>query len=316
MSGKRFGLIGAAGYVAPRHMDAIQMNNCDLIAAMDPNDSVGMMDSYFPEALYFNNFERFERHINKLRIDGTKVDYLSICSPNYLHDTHCRFALNNEMDAICEKPLVLNPWNLDALQTAEEKSGLRIFNILQLRLHPVIRELKKQIDQADENTIHEVSLNYITSRGPWYHISWKGQNEKSGGISTNIGIHFFDMLIWLFGEVKENILVKRDLDHEAGILILEKARVNWFLSVNKSHLNLFDTAGKRTYRSLTMNDKEIEFSDGFENLHIESYRKILGGQGFSTQDVRPAIELVSNLRTQDPDEKLIQEHAVMNKLND
>lgn len=315
MSERRFGLIGAAGYVAPRHMEAIQMNNGDLIATMDPNDSVGMIDSYFPEALFFNNFERFERHINKIRNEGNKLNYLSICSPNYLHDTHCRFALNNEMDAICEKPLVLNPWNLDALQMAEEKSGFSIFNILQLRLHPVVQKLKKQIDQADTNTVHKVSLNYITSRGPWYQISWKGQNEKSGGISTNIGIHFFDMLIWLFGPVVENILIKRETDHEAGILILKKARVNWFLSVNKSHLELFNTAGKRTYRSLMMNGTEVEFSDGFENLHIESYSKILAGEGFTTLEVRPAIELVSNLRTQTPNSKIQYEHPVIIKMN-
>lgn len=314
MGGKRFGLIGAAGYVAPRHMEAIRKNKGNMLAAMDPNDSVGMIDNYFPEALFFNNFERFERHVNKIRNEGDKLDYLSICSPNYLHDTHCRFALNNEMDAICEKPLVLNPWNLDALQMAEEKSGFKIYNILQLRLHPVIQELKNQITQADENTLHEVSLNYITSRGPWYQISWKGQNEKSGGISTNIGIHFFDMLIWLFGPVQENILLKRDTDHEAGILILEKARVNWFLSVNKSHLKLFDTAGKRTYRSLTMDGKEIEFSDGFENLHNESYTKILDGDGFTTLDVRPAIELVSNLRIQKPGSNLRHDHPIIDKL--
>lgn len=294
-NGKRFGLIGAAGYIAPRHMEAIKLNEGQLVAALDPNDSVGQMDKYFQDALFFNNFERFERYINLLNSQNQTLDFMSICSPNYLHDTHCRFALLNQMHAICEKPLVLNPWNLDQLQRTESETGRHIYNILQLRLHPEIVKLKKYVE--DQGNKHfEVQLNYITSRGPWYQISWKGRSEMSGGIATNIGIHFFDMLMWIFGKCEKQEVYSLEKDYAAGTLFLESATVDWFLSVDPRHLELVESRDKRTYRSLEIDGRDYEFSQGFEDLHVSSYEHILHGKGFSSEEVRPAIQLVHDIR--------------------
>lgn len=310
----RFGLVGAAGYIAPRHMLAIKNNGGHLVAALDPNDSVGQMDRYFPEALFFNNFERFERYIYKMRTDNQALDYLSICSPNYLHDTHCRFALVNDMHAICEKPLVLNPWNLDSLQKAEQETGYSIFNILQLRLHPEVIKLKESLESNPSNKRHSVVLDYITPRGPWYHISWKGQEEKSGGIASNIGVHFFDMLIWLFGSVEEVHVYENQKSYTGGRLILENADVEWFLSVDRQHLSHFDKGGKATYRALSIDGKDIEFSEGFERLHDISYARILSNEGFKTSDVRPVIELIHQLRHRKTNLDGIPGHRMLNKI--
>ena len=292
---KRFALTGAAGYIAPRHMEAILENGCDLSAILDPSDSVGVIDSYFPNAKYFNNFERFERHINKVQSSDEHIDYLSVCSPNYLHDTHCRFALHNGMNAVCEKPLVLSPWNIDMLQKAEQDTGNTINTILQLRLHPEIINLKQKVD-SDPDKTYSIDLHYITSRGPWYQISWKGQEEMSGGITSNIGVHFFDMLIWIFGKpLKQEVFVHNKM-YSSGHLELEKANINWFLSVDSLHLEKLGIKGQKTFRSIKLDGSELEFSRGFENLHILSYKNILEGKGFSTEDARPAIELVHSLR--------------------
>lgn len=294
---KRFALIGAAGYVAPRHMKAIKATDNTLVAALDPNDSVGIIDSYFPEADFFTEFERFDRHIDKKRRRGEKVDYISVCSPNYLHDAHIRFALRNHAYAICEKPLVLNPWNIDGLEEIERETGCRVFNILQLRLHPSLIQLRQQVKQEKKDKKHEIDLTYITSRGHWYFTSWKGYLEKSGGISTNIGIHFYDMLIWIFGGVQNNNVHLLEADRSAGFLELENARVRWFLSVDETTLpgNIRET-GQRTYRSITVDGTEIEFSGGFTDLHTLSYESILSGNGFGLKEARPSIETVYNIR--------------------
>lgn len=294
---KNFALIGVAGFVAPRHLKAIKDTGNNLVAALDKFDQVGILDSYFPNADFFTEFERFDRHLDKLRRKGAKVDYVSICTPNYLHDSHIRFALRHGADAICEKPLVLNPWNVDALAEIEKETGRKINTILQLRLHESILILKKRVDNAAPGTIHEIDLSYITSRGKWYMISWKGDSSKSGGVATNIGIHFFDMLIWIFGSVKKLEVHVSSPDTVAGYIELEKARVRWFLSINPQHLP--DEAvkqGKRTYRSIRMGTDEIEFSEGFADLHTESYRKILAGAGFGLAEARPSIELAHDIR--------------------
>jgi UDP-N-acetyl-2-amino-2-deoxyglucuronate dehydrogenase len=294
---KNFALIGAAGFIAPRHLKAIKETGNNLVAAMDKFDSVGIIDSYFPHADFFTEFERFDRHIDKLRRQGHKVDYVSICSPNYLHDSHIRFALRQQADAICEKPLVLNPWNVDALAEIEKETGRKIFTILQLRLHPSIIKLREEVLAGDPNKIYDVDLTYITSRGKWYHHSWKGEEQKSGGIATNIGIHFFDMLLWIFGDVKDTKLEKYELDHASGFIKLARANVHWSLSINEDHLpESVKTQGKRTYRSLQMNSREIEFSDGFTGLHTTSYQEILKGKGFGLQEARPSIELAFRIR--------------------
>jgi UDP-N-acetyl-2-amino-2-deoxyglucuronate dehydrogenase len=294
---KNFALIGAAGYIAPRHLQAIKDTGNNLVAALDRFDSVGIMDSYFPKADFFTEFERFDRHIDKQKRLGQKIDYVSICSPNYLHDSHIRFALRHQADAICEKPLVLNPWNVEALEEIERETGKRVYTILQLRLHPNIQKLKKEIDAAPAGKVFDVDLNYITSRGKWYFHSWKGEEIKSGGIATNIGIHFFDMLLWVFGSFKNSVMEKNETDHAKGFLELEKARINWSLSINEEHLPVeVKKAGKRTYRSLTMNGIEIEFSDGFTELHTTSYKEILAGRGFGLTDAKPSIELAYQLR--------------------
>ena len=294
---KNFALIGAAGFIAPRHLKAIKDTGNNLVAAMDKFDSVGIIDSYFPHADFFTEFERFDRHIDKLRRQGKKVDYVSICSPNYLHDSHIRFALRQQADAICEKPLVLNPWNVDALAEIEKETGKRIYTILQLRLHPSIIQLQEEVLANKTNKVYEVDLTYITSRGQWYHHSWKGDESKSGGIATNIGIHFFDMLLWIFGEPKNVKMEKQEADHACGYLELERARIKWFLSINEDHLPIpIKAQGKRTFRSLKMDNGEIEFSDGFTDLHTLSYQEILKGRGFGLNDAKPSIELAHRIR--------------------
>lgn len=295
---KNFALIGVAGYIAPRHLQAIKETGNNLVAALDKSDTVGVMDSYFPNADFFTEFERFDRHIEKLRRKGTDLDYVSICTPNYLHDSHIRFALRHHADAICEKPLVLNPWNVDALEEIERETGKRINTILQLRLHPSIIALREKVKSGPTDKIYDIDLRYITSRGHWYHISWKGEQAKSGGIATNIGIHFFDMLIWVFGKVKEVKTIKMEADHAEGFIQLEKARVRWFLSINYDHIPADVKAkGKRTFRTLTMGGEEIEFSEGFTELHIKSYQEILNGNGFGLGDARPSIDLVHKIRS-------------------
>jgi len=294
---KNFALIGAAGYIAPRHLRAIKDTNNNLLCALDKFDSVGVMDSYFPNANFFVEFERFDRHIEKIKRQGTRLDYVSICTPNYLHDAHIRMALRSGADAICEKPLVLNPWNVDALLDIEKESGQKIHTILQLRLHPSIIALKKKIDMDVSNTKFEVDLTYITSRGKWYDISWKGDESKSGGIATNIGIHFFDMLSWLFGEVQENRVHLREKDKSAGYLEFEKARVRWFLSIDEDSLPAeIKAIGQRTFRSITINKEELEFSSGFTELHTKSYQKILKGEGFGLDDAKESIKIAQNIR--------------------
>lgn len=300
---KNFTLIGAAGYIAPRHMKAIKDTGNILIAAFDPNDSVGIIDSYFPNADFFTEFERFDRYFDKLRRkEGNQaVNYVSICSPNYLHDSHIRFALRSNADAICEKPIVLNHWNIDALLAIEKDTGRKVHTILQLRLHPSIIALKKEVEEAKTNNKYEVDLTYITSRGKWYLHSWKGDSKKSGGVATNIGVHFYDMLHFVFGNVLENKLHYRDETKASGFIEYEKARVRWFLSVNANDLpGDMLQQGKRTYRSLTINGREIEFSDGFADLHTRIYEDILTGGGFGLEENRVAIETVGNIRTQTP----------------
>lgn len=295
---KKFALIGAAGYVAPRHMKAIKETGNQMVACLDPNDSVGVIDSWFPETSFFTEFERFDRHIDKLKRNAQPVDMISICSPNYLHDSHVRFALRSGCDAICEKPLVLNPWNIDALQEIEKESGHRVNTILQLRLHPSVIQLKQQLATQKTGKKYDVDLTYITSRGQWYHQSWKGDNNKSGGIATNIGVHFFDLLHHLFGEVQECILHKSDKNTASGFLEFDNARVRWFLSIDVNSLPPeIRIKGMRTYRSLTLNGKEFEFSGGFENLHTMSYEHILSDNGFSLEDNRVAVETVAKIRT-------------------
>jgi UDP-N-acetyl-2-amino-2-deoxyglucuronate dehydrogenase len=313
---KRFALIGVGGYIAPRHLKAIKETNNVVVAALDKNDSVGVMDSYFPDADFFTEFERFDRHLEKLRRkDETQsVDYVTICSPNYLHDAHVRFALRIGASAICEKPLVLNPWNVEALEEIEKESKGEINTILQLRLHPAIIELKKKIDAAGDK-IHDVDLTYITSRGHWYLVSWKGDIEKSGGIATNIGIHFFDMLAWIFGGVKKNTVHLFENKRAAGYLELEKARVRWFLSLEREDLPVQPQAGKpMTYRSITVDGQEVEFSEGFGDLHTESYKKILAGEGFTTRDVITSVQITSDIRRAEPIGLTGDYHPILKKL--
>jgi UDP-N-acetyl-2-amino-2-deoxyglucuronate dehydrogenase len=291
----KFALIGAAGYIAPRHMGAIKAVGGDLLVAFDPNDSVGIIDSHFPQAEFFTEFEHFDRHVDKLRRRGEQIDYMAICSPNYLHDAHCRFALRSGADAICEKPLVLNPWDIDGLARIEADTDRKISTILQLRLHPAIKALKAKF--AASNTRHAVDLTYITSRGRWYHASWKGDDHKAGGVATNIGIHFFDMLSFVFGPVRSSVAHLREGSRAAGFLSYEKADVRWFLSVDSNDLPDAVKGVKTTYRSLTVGGEDVEFSDGFTELHKDSYREILAGRGFSLNDVRPCVEIVSAFRT-------------------
>ena len=296
---RRFAIIGVAGYVAPRHLQAIQATENQLVAAYDPNDSVGIMDSYFPDADFFTEFERFDRHVDKRRREqaGREIDYVSICSPNYLHDSHMRFALRSGANAICEKPLVLNPWNIDGLAEIEADTGHRINTILQLRLHPAIVALRERIADEKSDTKHEVDLTYITSRGHWFHQSWKGDINKSGGIATNIGVHFFDMLYFIFGSLQDNVVHLNTPSKAAGYLEYEHARVRWFLSVDVEDVPTAQReAGQRTYRSITVDGEEIEFSGGFKDLHTRSYEEILAGRGFGLEENRTAINAVSAIR--------------------
>ena len=299
---KNFALIGASGYIAPRHLKAIKDTNNNLLAALDKFDSVGIMDSYFPEASFFVETERFDRHIEKLKYDeNVNLDYMSICTPNYLHDAHIRMALRRGADAICEKPLVLNPWNLEALQKMEEESGQRVWNILQLRVHKSIIELKEKIDKAPKDKKFDVDLTYLTSRGNWYYTSWKGDISKSGGIATNIGVHFYDMLSYIFGDVKENIVHVHTHDRAAGYLEFERARVRWFLSINYDVLpEDIKVKGQRTFRSIKIEGEELEFSGGFTDLHTRVYEGILEGNGYGLEDAKQAIEIVHNIRNQSP----------------
>ena len=298
--GRRFALIGAAGYIAPRHMRAIKDTGNELVCALDPYDGVGIMDSYFPRADFFTEPERFDRHLDKLyRMgSGKDIDYVSICSPNYLHDAHIRMALRNSAHAICEKPLVLNPWNLDKLVSLEKETGRHIYTILQLRLHPSIIALKQSIEAAPASKIFDIDLNYITSRGRWYSYSWKGDVQKSGGVATNIGIHFFDMLVWIFGPCENLEVTEHGPERVRGTLTLSRARVNWFLSIDENDLPPAALSrGFRTYRCIRIAGKELEFSDGFADLHTRSYEEILAGRGFRAADARPSVEIVQKIRS-------------------
>jgi len=293
---KNFALTGVAGYVAPRHLKAIRDTGNQLIAAVDPHDSVGILDSFFPDVAFFTEFERFDRHLEKLRREGEGIQYLSVCSPNHLHDAHIRLALRLGADAICEKPLVLNPWNLDALAELEEETGRKVYTILQLRVHPSLIALRERI-LAETSNRHQVKLTYITSRGPWYRYSWKGDEGRSGGVITNIGIHFFDMLMWLFGEAKNASIHVRETERAAGTITLENADVTWFLSIDRKDLPFDPIPGKNTtHRSITVDGQEIEFSGGFTDLHTRVYEETLAGRGFGIEDARPSIELVHRLR--------------------
>ncbi|HEY2720487.1 MAG TPA: Gfo/Idh/MocA family oxidoreductase [Chitinophagaceae bacterium] len=294
---KSFALIGAGGYIAPRHMKAIKETGNNLIAALDKHDSVGILDSYFPETEFFTEFERFDRHIEKLKRLGIHTDFVTVCSPNYLHDAHIRFGLRIGADVICEKPLVLNPWNVDALTEIEKETGKKIFTILQLRLHPAIIALREKIQNSPADKKYNVDLRYITSRGHWYHISWKGDIQKSGGIATNIGIHFFDMLLWIFGDLKSSEVVQHTTETASGKLELERANINWFLSIDANTLpEDVKKSGKRTFRSLSIDGDEFEFSEGFTELHTRSYEEILKGNGFRITEALKSIELVHAIR--------------------
>jgi UDP-N-acetyl-2-amino-2-deoxyglucuronate dehydrogenase len=298
---KAFALIGAAGFIAPRHLKAIKETRNTLVAALDKFDSVGIMDSFFPDADFFTEFERFDRHIDKLKRQGGKIDFVSVCSPNYLHDSHIRFGLRNQADVICEKPIVLNPWNIDGLVEMEKETGKKVYNVLQLRLHPAIINLKEKVAAGPADKIYDIDLAYITSRGHWYHTSWKGDMQKSGGVATNIGVHFFDMLSWIFGPVKENIVHISQEDKVAGFFQLEKARVRWFLSIDYNDVpHEVKVKGQRTFRSITMDGEEIEFSEGFTDLHTKTYLEILEGRGFGLEEARNAINTVYNIRNLNP----------------
>lgn len=299
---KRFALLGAAGYIAPRHMRAIKETGNELVAACDRSDSVGVLDSYFPHTAFFTEQELLDRHLTKMTARGEGIDYLSICTPNYLHDSHIRYGLRIGADVICEKPLVLNPWNVDLIRQAEQESNHRVYTILQLRLHSSIRELKAKTERelkADPKRMYDVDLCYITSRGNWYYASWKGDEHKSGGVATNIGIHFYDMLQWVFGPVKSSTVHIRQHDRVAGYLELEHARVRYFLSINDETLPA-EALGQRTFRTINIDGTEFEFSNGFTELHTESYRDILTGGGFGIEDARQAINIVYNIRNAQP----------------
>lgn len=314
---KNFALIGAAGYVAPRHMRAIRDTGNDLVAALDRSDSVGVLDSYFPDSRFFVEFERFDRYLDKLRRknDQAKVDYVSICSPNYLHDAHVRFALRSAADAICEKPLVLNPWNIDGLREMEADTGRRVNCVLQLRMHPEIVALRNHVIAEASKTKHEVDLTYITSRGRWYQVSWKGDEHRSGGIATNIGVHFYDMLHYIFGSVQDNFVHHYSPTRAAGYLEYEKARVRWLLSVDARDVPERAVAeGLRTYRSITVDGKEIEFSGGFTDLHVQSYEEILAGRGFGIDESRAAIETVAAIRNQAVDPGKGEQHPYLRSI--
>ena len=298
---KSFALIGAAGYIAPRHLKAIKSTGNNLLAAFDPFDSVGIMDSYFPDSDFFVEFERFDRHVDKLKRKNKPIDFVSVCSPNYLHDSHIRFGLRNNADVICEKPIVLNPWNIEALQEIENETGKHIYSILQLRLHPSIVALREKVLKGPKDKVYDVDLTYLTSRGHWYYTSWKGDITKSGGIATNIGVHFFDMLTWIFGPVKSNIVHVHSYDRAAGYLELENARIRWFLSINEETIpEALRSQGRRTIRSIQIERQELEFSDGFTDLHTRSYEAILSGNGFRIEETKTPIQIVHHIRHSNP----------------
>jgi UDP-N-acetyl-2-amino-2-deoxyglucuronate dehydrogenase len=294
---KNFALIGVGGFVAPRHLKAIKETGNTLIAALDKHDSVGILDNYFPEADFFIEFERFDRHIEKLKRQGIRTDYVSVCSPNYLHDAHIRFGLRAGADVICEKPLVLNPWNVDALMEFEKETGQKVFTILQLRLHPAIIALREKVQKAPAGKKYDIDLRYITSRGHWYHISWKGDIQKSGGIATNIGIHFFDMLIWIFGDVKSNEVQQHTNDTASGRLILERANVNWLLSTDAGKLPKDKNKEyNKSFRSVKIDGDEFEYSNGLAELHTRAYEEVLQGRGVSIQGIKKTIQLLYDIR--------------------
>lgn len=294
---KNFALIGAAGFIAPRHLKAIKDTQNNLVAALDIFDSVGIMDSFFPKADFFTEFERFDRHISKLKYENIHLDYVSICTPNYLHDSNIRFALRQGADAICEKPLVLNPWNIDALSKVEKEMGKKVYTILQLRHHPSIIALREKVMKGPTDKIYDIDLTYITSRGNWYYTSWKGNESKSGGVASNIGVHFYDMLTWIFGDIQLNKVHLHSHDRAAGYLEFKQARVRWFLSIDETTLpKEIQEKGQTTYRSIKMNGEEIEFSDGFKDLHTISYQNILSGNGYGLEDARTSIEIIHGIR--------------------
>ncbi len=295
---KNFALIGAAGYIAPRHLKAIYETKNNLIAALDKHDNVGVLDSFFPDAKFFTETELFDRHLEKIKsLKNGHIDFFSICTPNYLHDSHIRIALRRGADAICEKPLVLNPWNIEALSRMEKNTGNKVWNVLQLRLHPSIVKLKKMIEKQDPKKIYDIDLTYITSRGNWYYTSWKGNAEKSGGIATNIGVHFFDMLGWIFGNLKNMKLHLYEHDRASGFLEFDKARVRWFLSIDYDTIpNHVKSTGQRTYRSIKIENEELEFSTGFKDLHTRVYEQILNGKGFGLEDTLNSIEIIHKIR--------------------
>lgn len=298
---KNFAIIGVGGYIAPRHLKAIKDTGNNLLSAYDRFDSVGIMDSYFPDAAFFTEQELFDRHNTKLQESDTKLDFVSVCTPNYLHDAHTRYGLRLGCDVICEKPMVLNPWNIDALEKIEKETGHHVYNILQLRLHDSIVALKKKIDEGPQDKVYDVDLTYITSRGKWYYTSWKGDEHKSGGVATNIGVHFYDMLSWIFGDVQENVVHVASHDRVAGFLRLKKARVRYFLSINADHLPANAVQGeKRTYRTIMIDGDEFEFSAGFTELHTKSYEKILSGEGFRISEARNCINIVHTIRNAKP----------------
>jgi UDP-N-acetyl-2-amino-2-deoxyglucuronate dehydrogenase len=298
---KNFGIIGVAGYIAVRHLHAIKETGNNLLASLDRFDSVGRIDNYFPKSDFFVEFERFDRHFEKLKRTGTKIDYVSICSPNYLHDSHIRFALRHQAEAICEKPIVLNPWNVEALQEIENETGHKIYTILQLRLHPRIKELQERIRNGPKGKVYDVDMSYITSRGNWYNISWKGDIQKSGGVATNIGIHFFDMLSWIFGPTKKNIVHLSEPNKAAGYLELENARIRWFLSLDYNDIpDAVKKTGQTTFRSIIVAGEEIEFSEGFSDLHTLSYKEILAGRGFGLKEARQSVETAYTIRNSKP----------------
>ena len=301
MKKKNFAIIGVGGYIAPRHLKAIKETDNNLVVALDKSDSVGIMDSYFPDCSFYTEYERFDRFVDKIKRTDKRLDYVTVCTPNYLHDSHIRFGLKNDCDVICEKPIVLNPWNIDALEQLEKETGHKVNNILQLRLHPAIIEWKKKIDAAPKDQIFDVDLTYITSRGLWYYTSWKGDVSKSGGVATNIGVHFYDMLGFIFGKCQQNIVHVATHDRVAGFLGFERARVRYFLSINADTLpQEARQEGKRTFRKITCGNEEIEFSGGFTELHTESYKHILAGNGFGLEDARSCIEIVSAIRNTTP----------------
>ena len=312
---KKFALIGAAGYIAPRHMKAVKETGNILVAAMDKNDSVGVIDSYFPDAEYFTEFEHFDRYVDLARRNNDSVDYFSICSPNYLHDSHMRFALRSGGDAICEKPLVLDMDGLDGLIEIERDTGQKVNTILQLRLHDSVNNLKRRVAEADNTTKFDVDLTYIASRGKWYHASWKASTEKSGGIATNIGIHFFDMLHYIFGDLKQNNLHYSSPTTSAGFLEYEKARVRWLLSIDEANIPTHSRdKGMRTHRSITIGKEEFEFSGGFTDLHTRCYDEILKGNGFGLEENRVAIETVVDIRHQNPNLHVGEQHPILKSL--